>query len=218
MLQESGVSCEHSLLAPLLALTNLDWPSTVNSIFAIANIVVMVVGVAFLVRSAWGIHTRGLGNTLAQPYFRLRWRFVLPVLGLLGFSSISYHSLRMNRQFGPTPRSYYWWSSIRLDTDPLNRRPQTPPPCNAAVQDCGWELRAAWIEPAYYDESFVLAALPAFILSTLTVSRLSRLGINEVWSFAISMPAYTFAWFYLVGWLIERWLSKRRCMTGTSPD
>ena len=217
MLQELGASYEHSLLEPLLALMNLDSRSTVNSVFAIANLVVMVTGVVFVVRFVWGIHTSGLGNTLTQPYFRLRWRFVFPVLGLLAFSTESYHSLRMNRQLGPTPRRYYWWSSIRLDTDPLNRNPQTPPPCNAAVQDCGWELRGTWIEPGYYAESFMLAALPAFILSDLTVSRLSRLGINEVWSFAISMPAFMFAWFYLVGWFIERWLSKRRRMIGTSP-
>lgn len=180
-----------------------------NSVFAIANLVVIVTGASFLVRLVWGIHTNGLGNTLAQPYFRLRWRFVFPALGLLAFSTVSYHSLRMNRQFGPTPRRYYWWSSIRLDTDPLNRNLQTRPPCNTAVEDCAWGPHI-WIEPGYYAKSLMVAALPAFVLSALTLSRLSHMGINEVWSFAISMPAYMFAWFYLVGWLIDRWLSKCR--------
>ncbi len=48
---------------------NFDWPSTVYRVFAIANFVVVAIGLAFLVRSTLGVHTSSLGNTVTQPYF-----------------------------------------------------------------------------------------------------------------------------------------------------
>jgi len=54
----------------------------------------------------------------------------------------------------------------------------------------------------------MLSALPAFVVGRAVVSGLARLGVSEVWSFAILMPVLVVAWFYFVGWLIDRWLHK----------
>lgn len=142
-----------------------------------------------------------------------RWRYILPLLGLLAFSIESYHSLVMNRRLGATRGRYYWWSSIRLDKDPLNKNLGTSSPCSGAMKECSWETQYIWVHPSYFAKAFMAAALPAFGLSALTVRGLSRLGINEVWIFAISMPVYVFAWFYLVGRVIDRWSSKRNRKT-----
>jgi hypothetical protein len=39
---------------------------------------------------------------------------------------------------------------------------------------------------------------------------LSNLGIDEVLTFMVSMPILIFAWYYLVGWLIDRLSHKRQ--------
>ena len=56
-------------------------------------------------------------------------------------------------------------------------------------------------------------ALPAFAISVLIVSGLGHLGINEIWSFLISLPLLIFAWLYFVGRLIDRWILQRRHQT-----
>src|SRR5215475_2443354 len=153
---------------------------------------------------------------------KLRWRTILPLLGLLAFGIESYHSLAMNRRLGATAGKYYYWSSIRLDKDPLNKNPRTSSPCNGAIRlnspsesdsapgGCAWETQYIWVHPSYFAEAFMAAALPAFGLSALTVRGLSRLGINEVWSFLVSMPVYVLGWFYLLGRVIDRWSSKHK--------
>jgi hypothetical protein len=55
----------------------------------------------------------------------------------------------------------------------------------------------------------MLSALPAFALGAVCVRSLAVVGINEVWSFAVLMPLLIFAWFYLVGALIDRWIGRR---------
>jgi len=142
---------------------------------------------------------------------RVRWRFVLPVLGLLAFCGESYLSLRINREFGTAPHRYYWWSSIRLDTDPLNKNPT----CESSEGDCGWELTHVWIDPGYLTKTLMLVALPAFALCAITVGGLGHLGVNEAWSFFVSMPLFIIAWFYFVGWLIDWWWYKQRKIIDT---
>jgi hypothetical protein len=56
----------------------------------------------------------------------------------------------------------------------------------------------------------MISALPAFVVGAISVKALAHLGISEVWSFVILMPFLIFAWFYFVGWLIERLLRNRR--------
>jgi hypothetical protein len=141
---------------------------------------------------------------------RARWRFVLPVLALIAFGAESYRSLLTNRDLGTTPRRYYWWSSIRLDTEPLNKVSKVLPPCKSGEVDCGWEPAFIWIDPGYLSKSLMLFALPAFALGAISVSALALLGVNEVWSFGVLMPLFIFAWFYFMGWLVDRWVRKRK--------
>lgn len=67
-----------------------------------------------------------------------------------------------------------------------------------------------WVDPGWLARCHVLSALPAFVVGVGIVRGLGRLGVSEVISFMISMPLLIFAWFYFVGWLLDRWRQKRR--------
>jgi hypothetical protein len=67
-----------------------------------------------------------------------------------------------------------------------------------------------WVEPGWLVKCLVLSALPAFLLEAVILNVLGPLGINQVWSFMISMPILIFAWFYFVSWLVDRWIFQRR--------
>jgi hypothetical protein len=49
-----------------------------------------------------------------------------------------------------------------------------------------------------------LSAFPAFLVGRFVVHGFSRIGVNELTSFMISMPVLIFGWFFLVGWLLDR--------------
>jgi hypothetical protein len=55
----------------------------------------------------------------------------------------------------------------------------------------------------------MLSAFPAFVFGGVIVRSLGRLGISEVSSFMVLMPLLISAWFYFVGWLVDRWRFKR---------
>jgi hypothetical protein len=136
---------------------------------------------------------------------RMRWRLILPVVGLALFALESYVSLRVQPEVPKT--RYTWWSSIRLDSDPLEKRPQPPTP---SCPDCvSFDESIAWVEPGWLARTLTLSALPAFMIGMAIVSALSNLGVSEVTSFMISMPLLIFAWYYFVGWLLDRRIEKR---------
>jgi hypothetical protein len=155
---------------------------------------------------------------------RMRWSLALPAAGLTLFAALTYHSFRWNREVrnGQQGR-YFWWSSIRLDSDPLNRRPKTPTPtsCEGETADCvGWDPQFIWIEPGWMAKLLVLSAFPAFAAGAGVVRGLASLGISEISTFMVSMPVFILAWFYIVGWIIDRWRRKRRAGRATpiSPE
>jgi len=148
---------------------------------------------------------------------RMRWRFILSVFGLIVFGAVSYSSLRFNRELGTTPRKFYFWSSIRLDSDPMNQHPKVATPCKSGDEGCGWEPNWIWIDSGYLDKALMLTALPAFVVGAIAVRGSASLGVSEVWSFAVAMPLLIFAWFYFVGWLIDRWVRKRQHPQPPSP-
>jgi hypothetical protein len=131
----------------------------------------------------------------------MRWRLALPFIGLILFAGVTYRSLRIHRALG-SPSRYFWWSSIRLDSDPLDKKPHSP-------VSTGWDLRNMWVDPGWVDQLLFVSALPAFAAGAIVVSGLGRLGISEVSSFMISVPLFIFAWYYFLGWLIQRWTCKR---------
>jgi hypothetical protein len=142
---------------------------------------------------------------------RIRWSVILPVAGLILFALVSYRSMSANHQDQDVPHKYYWWSSLRLDTDPQNKNPVLPAPCRDQKENCvGWKLQSPWVTPGWLDRLLVVAALPAFLAGAAVMISLSKLGVDEVLSFMVSMPILLVAWFYSVGWLIERWSQRRQ--------
>lgn len=52
---------------------------------------------------------------------RIRFSLVLPAVGILLFAAVSLAAWR-NRE-NHVSKNYFWWSSIRLNSDPQNHRP-----------------------------------------------------------------------------------------------
>jgi len=65
------------------------------------------------------------------------------------------------------------------------------------------------VEPGLTAKCLVIFALPAFLVGLAIVVGLARLGVNQVLSFMVSMPPLIFAWFYFLGWLVDRRRAKR---------
>ncbi len=141
---------------------------------------------------------------------RKLWSIALPLCGLGLFAVGAYQGCRLNqRLYDNRPARYFYWASIRLNSDPLNRHP-TPKmtePCSDGKHDCvSWEPDYVWIDAGWGAKAFILSTLPAFLLSAVTVQLLAHFGISEVTTFFVSMPLLIVAWFYLIGW----WLDRRR--------
>jgi hypothetical protein len=142
---------------------------------------------------------------------RIRWRYVLPTVGILLFALVSYHSLRVNRESKNATARYFWWGAIRLDSDPLNRRQELSTPCKEGSDCVGWDdIASIRVEPGLLIQTLMLSAFPAFLVGAIIVGSLRRLGISEVASFMVTMPLLIVAWYYFVGGLIDRWISKPR--------
>jgi hypothetical protein len=135
---------------------------------------------------------------------RNRWRMILPVVGLMLFGAVSYHSFRVKREVQRQPSKYFWWSAIRLDSDPLNKRDQVGRPCGGTGKGC-WELRDTWVDPGLLDNFLLLSAFPAFFVGGFAVRSLGGLGVDEVSSFMFLMPVLIAIWYYLIGSLLDRW-------------
>lgn len=144
---------------------------------------------------------------------RMRWRAILCLWGLILFGLLTYGSFRVNpdlRQLHQHGR-YFWWGSVRLDTDPLNEHPVFRQPCAPDTeQTCGFDPQYIWVSPGWGERAFTLTALPAVLLTGAVVHGLDRFGVSELLSFIITMPCLTVAWFYAVGWFLDRWQYKRR--------
>jgi hypothetical protein len=64
----------------------------------------------------------------------------------------------------------------------------------------------------------MLSALPAFVVGGFAVSGLGRLGLSQVSSFMFLMPVFIFAWYYFVGWLLDRWIRRLAQPSMPTPD
>jgi len=138
-----------------------------------------------------------------------RCRYVLPIVGLVLFGLVTRDSMRMNSQLHRIPNRYFWWASFRLDSDPLNRRPIDPSRCGGNDENCvQWDLPDVWVDWGWPTKSFTVLSIPALAVGVALTLGLGRLGVSEVWTFMISMPLLVFAWYYCVGILIDRIMSK----------
>ncbi len=124
---------------------------------------------------------------------RLRWRLIFPLIGLTVFAGETIHSLRVDREIHRTPSRYFWWSSIRLDSNPLNKPVAVAKGCENIETCNSWDLPNMWVSPGVLAKFLMLSGFPAFI---------------EVRSFMVSMPLLLSAWCYLLGWMIDGFRSK----------
>ena len=140
---------------------------------------------------------------------RWHWRLFLPTLGLVLFGVGSYVDFRMDREHPLPSNRYFWWSSIRLDRDPLGRN--SPPRASHQNDDgsVGWDPPTRWVTPGPVAKFLMISALPAFAAGGLAVGGLGRLGVNQVSSFMVLMPVLIAAWYFFVGWLVDRWVYRR---------
>jgi hypothetical protein len=142
---------------------------------------------------------------------QLRWSAIMPIIGLILFAAVTWRSMPLNRHEQDAPRKYYWWSSLRLDSDPLNKNPAPAKPCPDGKENCAdWTPSRIWVQPRWLDKLLVFSALPAFLAGAAVIAGLSKLGIDEVLTFMVSMPVLIFCWYYFLGWLIDRWIYQRR--------
>jgi hypothetical protein len=147
---------------------------------------------------------------------RVRLKIALPIIGLVLFGAESYHSF-VQREVERTPSRYFRWSTIRLDTDPANKRDKGTTFYKDA-QGITWEFRDRWVEPGLGAKFLMASAFPAFIIGSLSVSGLGRLGISQVPSFMLVMPILICAWYYFIGWLLDRCISRRLQWSTSAPS
>jgi len=141
----------------------------------------------------------------------LRWSVILPLAGLLLFTIVSYQSSRVNDELHRSPNRYYRWSSLRLDTDPINRNPKPADRCKDEPDHCaGWDVSTRRPAPGRLDRILVVSAFPAFLAAFALVLAFGRQGTSEVLVFMVVMPTFLFGWYYFIGRMIERWFYKRR--------
>lgn len=138
-----------------------------------------------------------------------RWRVILPVVGLLLFAVGTCAELRFNRELNS--HRYFWGSGIRLDRDPLNRRPLDYwyPTCRDAAANCeGSEPVAVWVDPGFLSIALFTSGAPGFLVGRLLVRGFGKLGVNELVTFMIAIPLLLAGWYFLLGWLFD-WLGYR---------
>jgi len=135
----------------------------------------------------------------------LRCCVILPVLGLVLFTVVTHKSMSINPPAETVPNKYYWWSSLRLDTDPLNRNPKPASPCEGRKDGCADAAASVThVTPGWLDRLLTYSALPAFLAGAGLVITLSKRGVDEVLTFMVSMPIFLFFWFFFVGWMLDR--------------
>jgi hypothetical protein len=107
---------------------------------------------------------------------------------------------------------FIYWGRLRLDSAPP--KPHSEPVCKDANNACvTWDVGdvGLWAPRRPLSErAFVLSILPAFVIGVAITFGLGALGVNEIATFMITMPLLITAWFYLMGFLFDRNISKRR--------
>ena len=141
---------------------------------------------------------------------RVRLKLALPIIGLVLFGAESYHSFRSEREIERAPSGYFWWSGIRLDSDPAKTPSLDATSCKESQENCtSWEFRDRWIYPGLATQFLMASALPAFLIGGLVVSALGKLGVSKALTFMLVMPILICTWYFLIGWLLDRWIRRR---------
>ena len=73
-----------------------------------------------------------------------------------------------------------------------------------------WDPEFIWVEPGPLQTVFLWTALPAFVVTAGVLHVADKFAINQVPVFLALLPVSVAAWFYMIGWLIDRWRFRRR--------
>ena len=146
---------------------------------------------------------------------RKRWQIILPILGFLLFGVGSYVDFRMEKEYPLASNRYFWWSSIRLDRDPLGRHAPASHPTQRDGS-IGWDPPTKSVSPGPVAKFLMYSALPAFAVGAVVVGALGQVGISQVATFMTAMPLLIAAWYFFVGWLIDRWTFRRASRSAPS--
>ena len=145
---------------------------------------------------------------------RMRWRPILCLWGLTLFGLLTYGSFRVSSLNElPHPNRYFWWGSVRLDSDPLGKR-RVEKPCVDSGELCSFDPEFIWVTPGWVERALTLTAFPAFLLAIKVAHGLDHQGVSELRSFIPAMFLGTLTWFYAVGWLLDRWRFKSSLQSG----
>jgi len=139
----------------------------------------------------------------------LRFSVVLPLVGLALFGIMTWQSVRWNDQVHPDSRRFFFWASIRLDSDPQGKHPELLTPCPGDLDCASYPSERIWVESGLMPKMLVLTGLPAFVVGFGLTRGLGRLGISEVLTFVFMLPALLSAWCFCLGRLLDRCVRKR---------
>ncbi len=124
------------------------------------------------------------------------------------FGGVTHESLE-GRRYEKAHGQYFWWS-IRLDTHQGDHSPVATTPCKEDEDNCAsWEPHVIE-DPGWLTRALILSAFPTFLVGVPLVRVVGRHGASEIWSFMVLMPLLIGAWYYTIGWLIDRWAFRDR--------
>jgi hypothetical protein len=142
---------------------------------------------------------------VSDPGMKIRWRLALPIIGLMLFALVTYNSFhKSGRSYHLADSRYFYWSTLRLDSDPLKAPPAVPQACVDPTRECiEWPPYLA-PKPGIAASILAISALPAFLVVAGLVKESGKLGISQVSSFMVLMPLLLAGWYYFLGWLFDR--------------
>ncbi len=135
--------------------------------------------------------------------------------GLLLFSVITYHSFYVDSYNRQSHRDFFW-GATRLDRDPLNQHFPPPAfvPCKTEPENrVEIDPESLWVEYGVLECALILSAPPVLGLGRGISKTIGHSGGSELTAFMISMPTLIFLWYYFVGWLLDRCVTKRKLRT-----
>ncbi|MBL8218580.1 MAG: hypothetical protein JNL62_05100 [Bryobacterales bacterium] len=133
-----------------------------------------------------------------------RWRYILPVAGLMAFGIITVREVQWNRSYGLSSR-YFWWAGVRLGKTPQPQRFISQSTLYEGGAECvAFDPEFISVQPGILPRILILAAMPAFVFGAGVIALLERAGVLSLHAFMVVMPPLITVWFFLVGCLLDR--------------
>lgn len=165
-----------------------------------------------MLEHAWlqqGWNRGGRFGVQVKVKMKRRWSNILPIAGLLLFGWFTHQAYEREKAVRIQMR-YLYWGSLLLDRHPL-----TPVPPKVGL---AWDPKFISVHRDYLFLLLQGTAFPCFLMVDVLMSGLGRLGASHVVTFFISMPLLLAAWYYFIGWAIDRRRHRRELRCAASPD